>query len=293
MISTLHLMTTAPKNAPYPTALQGVIRRTLALRFGEIFLACLMMLMGGIPVHAQLEPVKKVGIVNPTKPPLVGGPDEPGLPRVLIIGDSISHGYIPNVIATLKGKANIYRPNANCGSTELGLANLDRWLGEGHWDVIHFNFGLHDLKYLDAQGNYLASAGSTQVSTPEVYGQNLHKIVARLKQTGARLIFATTTPVPPFSPGRVEDDDRKFNEVALKVMAEEGVTVDDLGGYVRQLQSKLKPFPKTKPAEKHPPQRAGDIQLPYNVHFTKEGYRQLAGLVSASIEKEILRFKDK
>src|SRR2546430_2696439 len=73
--------------------------------------------------------------------------DDPKLPRVLLIGDSISIGYTIPTRELLKGKANLHRIPANGGSTKDGLANIDKWLGTGKWDVIHFNWGLHDLKH--------------------------------------------------------------------------------------------------------------------------------------------------
>src|SRR5882757_11342750 len=74
--------------------------------------------------------------------------DDPKLPRVLLIGDSISIGYTLDTRELLAGKANVHRIPTNGGPTTSGLANLDAWLGEGKWDVIHFNWGLHDLKYI-------------------------------------------------------------------------------------------------------------------------------------------------
>jgi len=68
-----------------------------------------------------------------------------GLPRVLLIGDSVSVGYTLAVRKELEGKANVHRPPSNCGSTKIGMRDLDKWLGVGKWDVIHFNWGLHDL----------------------------------------------------------------------------------------------------------------------------------------------------
>ena len=62
------------------------------------------------------------------------------LPNVLILGDSISIGYTPVVRDALKSKANVIRPSANCGETRMGLAGIDDWLGDGKWDVIHFNW---------------------------------------------------------------------------------------------------------------------------------------------------------
>lgn len=65
--------------------------------------------------------------------------DEPGLPRVLLIGDSVSGGYTLATRKLLAGKANVHKAPENCGPTGNGLKKLDIWLGDGHWDVIHFN----------------------------------------------------------------------------------------------------------------------------------------------------------
>ena len=91
--------------------------------------------------------------------------DVPGLPRVLILGDSISIGYMVGVRERLQGRANVHRPAENCGETARGVASLDKWLGGGKWDVIHFNFGLHDVKYLDAAGKYVTPDQGKQVAT--------------------------------------------------------------------------------------------------------------------------------
>ena len=189
--------------------------------------------------------------------------DTPGLPRVLLIGDSISMGYTLPVRARLQGKANIHRPAENCGETARGLKSLDKWLGTGKWEVIHFNFGLHDLKYLDEKGAYVTPDKGKQVAPLPEYEKNLRSLVARLKQTGAKLIFATTTPVPSQSQGRVEHDELRYNEVAVRVMQELGVAVDDLHVLVAKQQEK--------------------IQRPHNVHFTDEGYALLADQVTAHL----------
>ena len=88
----------------------------------------------------------------------------PGLPRVLLIGDSISIGYTLPTRELLDGKANVHRIPTNGGPTTRGLEQLDRWLGDSRWDVIHFNFGLHDLKRADAKGTLVdVSQGPRQV----------------------------------------------------------------------------------------------------------------------------------
>src|ERR1043166_9555827 len=106
-------------------------------------------------------------------PALVQVPEDPHLPRVLIIGDSISMGYTWEVRKLLAGKANVQHPNVNCWSTAFGLDHIDQWLGKKHWDVIYFNFGLHDLKYLDDKGNYVTPERGLQVSSIEQYQTNL------------------------------------------------------------------------------------------------------------------------
>ena len=187
--------------------------------------------------------------------------DEPGLPRVLLIGDSISMGYTLPTREVLKGKANLHRIPANGGSTKDGIANLDKWLGGEKWDVIHFNWGLHDLKHFK---DGKMDPNAPQVSNPEEYEKNLRELVKRMKATGAKLIFATTTPVPDGSSGRVAGDDAKYNAVAARVMKDLGVSIDDLHALC---------VPKL-----------ADWQLPQNVHFKPEGYRALAEKVAAEIE---------
>src|SRR5581483_1704324 len=72
--------------------------------------------------------------------------DDPMKPRVLLIGDSISMGYTLPVRKLLADRANVHRIPENGGPTTTGLKNIEKWLGDDKWDVIHFNWGLHDLK---------------------------------------------------------------------------------------------------------------------------------------------------
>ena len=189
------------------------------------------------------------------------------LPRALILGDSISIGYTPHVRTLLQGKVNVSRPQANCGSTTTGLAAIDKWLGTAHWDVIHFNWGLHDLCYRHpdskTQGNR-DKVNGTQAVSPEQYEENLEKLVQRLQKTGARLIFATTTVVPDGEAGRVVGDDRRYNQIALRVMRKYSVEVNDLHALTSGFPADL-------------------FSGPGNVHFTTSGSQKLAAQVAAAI----------
>jgi lysophospholipase L1-like esterase len=205
----------------------------------------------------------------PTKPSVAIEPaltavkDIMGLPRVLLIGDSIAMGYLLPVREALRGRASVHGPPENCGDTGRGLRRLEAWLGADRWNVIHFNFGLHDLKYLDAQGNYVAPAQGKVVSTPPQYEANLRELVGRLKRTGATLIYATTTPVPSGTLARLEHDEVAYNAVARSVMNDSGVMIDDLHALVAAQPIAL--------------------QRPKDVHFTEAGYRRLGEAVTASV----------
>ena len=104
----------------------------------------------------------------------------------------------------------------------------------------------------------------------EVYEKQLHEIVAKLKATGAKLIFATTTPAPDgaMKVYRTNADVIRYNEAALRVMKENGIAVNDLYAFA---------LPKLK-----------DIQIqPANVHFTPAGSEALGGEVVKAIKAAV------
>lgn len=178
-------------------------------------------------------------------------PDDPKLPRVLLIGDSVSRGYTMATRAAMKGKANVHRAPENCGPTANGLKKLDVWLGDGKWDVIHFNFGIHDR------------------ATPLAdYEKRLEEIIIRLKKTGAKVIWASTTPIP-------RDDAKKQtpesiierNAVAEKLAKKHGIAMDDLFSFITPELAK--------------------VQNPNDVHFKAEGYEMLGKQVAKSIESQL------
>ncbi len=189
------------------------------------------------------------------------------MPKVLIIGDSISIGYFEPTEALLEGQAEVHHNAGNAAHTANGLAKLDEWLGDTQWDVIHFNHGLHDLKYMNGKGALVDVTKGVQQIPIEQYARNLEELTKRLKRTGATLIFATTTPVPEGSTGRIKGDAKRYNEAALKVMKKYHVRIDDLYAFALP--------------------RLDSIQRPHNVHFTEEGSRLLAEQVAASIRQAL------
>jgi len=164
--------------------------------------------------------------------------DDPTLPRVLVIGDSISMNYHDAAKSALEGVANYHRIDDNGSSTAHGVENLRLWLGnyrdEGlGWNVIQFNHGLHDLKqpYDEAAGTW----GAHQVPI-EDYRKNLAREIQILKPTGAKLIWCTTTPVPNSSFGtysRRQGEAAVYNEAAMEVISSHPeIQVNDLHALV-------------------------------------------------------------
>lgn len=193
---------------------------------------------------------------------------DPKLPNVLIIGDSISIGYMVPLRSKLEGVANVFRPQTNCGPSSKGLNEIDAWIGDREWSLIQINHGLHDLKYMGPQGQNLAdpkAESSHQQIPPKQYEKNLNLLAERLKQTGATILWCETTPVPQGAAGRVVGDSKKYNEIAKKVMNKHGIQTNGLFDFANQ----------------NVPTREA------NVHYTPENSEKLADFVATSIKENL------
>lgn len=203
------------------------------------------------------------------------------LPNVLIYGDSISIGYTPTVREELAGKANVFRFHKNGQSSNKFIPFMEKmrttmfqphlkggW--DFNWDVIHFNVGLHDLKYV--KHGKLDRENGKLVNSIEKYKENLHGICNYLlkEYPKAKLIFATTTPVPDEGdPGRFGGDSIKYNKAALEVLANyPSIEINDLYAF-------------TKPNEK-----AWYIK-PTNVHYNEKGKTEQGKQVAKVIAENL------
>ncbi len=197
----------------------------------------------------------------PTKP----------LPRVLLIGDSIRGGYGKGVQQLLAGKAEVLMNSGNAEYTGTGVKKIDEWLGEGKWDVIHFNWGLWDM---------YGWQYDREDRSPAKYEERLEVLVTRMEKTGAKLIWATTTPACIEAEKTMRDKFKKevlitpeiqkqYQDAALRVMTKHKVTVNDL--YALMLPD----------LKKHQ-------NGPDNVHFSGAGY----GLLAQQVAKAILQQLD-
>lgn len=192
------------------------------------------------------------------------------LPRALIIGDSISMGYTPVVVKELAGKVQTSRIPVNGEWTGTGVKKIDEWLGDEKWDVIHFNWGLWDIYGWEY---------AKEDRSPKAYAERLEILVTRLKKTGAKLIWATTTPVCPAPEQTMlkrfktevlisPELEKEYRDAALEVMTKHDVQINDLHNFIKPNLEKFSPAPS-------------------DVHFTGAGYGQLAKEVSKAILKAI------
>ena len=185
---------------------------------------------------------------------------------VLIIGDSISIGYTPFIKTALSPNVEVAHNPGNGGSTLRGMESMDKWLDNRDWDVILFNFGLHDMVHKDSSGKYDVVNGTIAVPLKE-YRKNLEAIADKLNETTAKVIFVSTTMVPEGASGRKTASVPAYNEVALKVMKKKNIQVVDL------YQPSL---------EIHP-----NNSKPKDVHYTPKGYELLAEILVKEIKEAL------
>ncbi|MDG1832029.1 MAG: SGNH/GDSL hydrolase family protein [Verrucomicrobiota bacterium] len=193
------------------------------------------------------------------------------LPKALLIGDSISLGYTPHVVAVLKGKVEVRHHKGNAQHTGTGLKMLDRWVGETKWDVIHFNWGMWDLCYRHPQSKVQGRRDKergTLTTSLEQYEKNLDQLAARLKKTKAKLIWAHSTTVPEGEAGRKVGDDDKYNQAAVRVMKKHGVEINDLNALTDSFPAEL-------------------FVRPGDVHLKTEGSKKLGQAVALKIMKAL------
>lgn len=252
--------------APLPPAPAPVmhLRRT-------VYLALSFLFAFSLPASAEFYTPErdKYPLGNPTND------SAEALPKVLLIGDSIMSGYFKKTKQLLANEAEVFRNPGNAGETRNGLKKIDQWLGNTEWDVIHFNWGLHDLCYRHPEAKVYGKRDKIRgtLSVPlEEYAENLDKLVRRLKQTEAKLIFATITNIPEGEAGRFVGDNVKYNQAAFEIMRQHDIAVNDL----HALTGPFGPEMYVAPAD---------------VHFSEQGNAKLAAQVAAAIRRHGLERK--
>lgn len=178
--------------------------------------------------------------------------DKDELPRVLLVGDSITRGYFGAVEKHLAGKAYCARlTTSKCVSDPTFNDDLKLMLKQYKFSVIHFNNGLHGWGYTEDQ-----------------YRDGLLKTIVAVKKhaADAKFIWATTTPVR--EKGNLEtfaertDRVKVRNKLAAAIMTEQSNSTNDLFELVKD----------------HAEWTSGD-----GVHFNGQGNEALAKQVATSV----------
>ncbi len=205
--SALHIS----KSAMAPEA---VTRWWFALRNGLAAVAIVLIALGGTLCFAQREKsipeqIEWTWEVRPLHP-------NSSLPNVLLLGDSISRNYYPEVKKDLKGVANVY---LMASSICVGDPRLPKEIAEFarmedvQFAVIHFNNGMHGWAYTEAQ--YKAGFPRFLHAVHGIAGKN------------TTLIWASTTPVRLDDPnGASNARIDKRNSIAGAFVSAEGIEID-------------------------------------------------------------------
>ena len=182
--------------------------------------------------------------------------NETNLPRVLLIGDSITRAYYPEVEKHLEGKAYVGRLSSSAFiSDPVLLKQIEMVLGQYKFDVIHFNNGMHGWQHSEKE-----------------YEQAFPKLLTAIQKYAphAKLIWANTTPLkvspslPPDNQTQATDERiAARNAIAQKIVQAQGIPVDDLNA----------------PMRGHPELHSD------NVHFNDQGVALQAAQVAGQIEK--------
>jgi hypothetical protein len=164
------------------------------------------------PAHRSAHPSEDIEWTWEVRPPK---PNE-ALPNVLLIGDSISRNYYPEVQRQLDGVANVYlfAASTSVGDPRLKVQLREFCRMEGvPFAVIHFNNGMHGWEYSEESYHkaFLAFVRTVRGLSP-----------------GASLVWASTTPVKADSTGGATNSrvDAR-NAIAFSTIRKLHIRLDD------------------------------------------------------------------
>jgi hypothetical protein len=165
------------------------------------------------------------------------------IPQVLVIGDSLYQGPAGKAGQALKGRVKIVSGNHQGYHSGLALEHFDELLLGKKWDLIHFNFGMNDLMHRDPATKSIRAmhrdVGGIMVSNPKEYEDNLNELVKKFKGTGAKLIWASTTPIVGDNGVLVAGTEVEYNTIASRVMEKHGVIINDMHTYGKSIHATI------------------------------------------------------
>ncbi len=149
----------------------------------------------------------------------------------MLLGDSIRLGYQEEVCQKLGEDWTVWAPEENCRFSSYTLNSLRMYLPEcPQPDVIHWNNGLWDTNVIYPEDGCFTPLAE--------YLRHMERILRELKKTGARIIFATTTPVDPRkeehpTSKQFNADIDRYNAAMLELLHGRDVIIHDLNALLR------------------------------------------------------------
>ena len=190
----------------------------------------------------------------------ISSANETNLPRVLLIGDSITRDYYPEVEKRLAGKAFVARlATSRFVADVVLLKEIKLVLDETRFDVVVFNNGMHGWQHSEAE-----------------YRKAFPELIKTIRANApmARLIWATTTPLRD---GKGVTSDTKAEYSDERIAARNTLAAEET-------TSRKIPAVDLNAAVRGHPEFHSD-----NVHFNAQGIQVLAAQVSSAIEKLLPR----
>lgn len=206
-----------------------------------IILASILACLGCSRMKAETNPYVCYQSITPSN----------GKPSILVIGDSISYGYLPYLQNSLINYDIVHNP-CNAFNSTITLMRVNEWLSaRPKWGAVTWNNGLWDIaawSYVDGDD----------------YRRNLTEIAKKIKQHTDHPLFVLTTYVPPGAEGRQTSAVPPRNQIAIQVMQSEGIPVVDLYSLSLGMDS---------------------YRLdPKNVHYASAGYSILANELLGTLQ---------
>ena len=176
------------------------------------------------------------------------------LPRVLLVGDSITHNYQEKVRQLLKGVCYVdYISTSYAIDTKMYNQLVYTFMTDSRYALIHFNHGLHGIHL-----------------SKKSYKSRMNKLLSKMDKD-VKLILATSTVV--YKEGNKRLDGawmkrvRERNAAVQEIAEEKGCSVDDL--YTVSVS-----IPK-------------EYRYVDGTHYLQDGYAMLAEAVAECIRKEL------
>jgi hypothetical protein len=202
-----------------------------------------------------------------------GRREQSKLPSYLMVGDSISMGMVSGgkLFDALNTTVQPVHSPGNACNANRGAHCIDNWLDSCAFDIVSFNFGIHDT-----------SRNQEHLTLP-VYKKMLGAVTDSLLKCRAnasrtaKLLYVLTTPVPTNKANAskptsecLNSDVIKYNAAASSIMAAAKIPVLDMFGFVNAHCGAGYETCDWSPGSG-------------NVHFNDVGWEAMAGKMAAAI----------